>query len=143
MYKEKTKVKLKSYSGDYIPVLGEMIADVRYEDQSHKLPLIVARGEDVALLGRNWMQSVKLNWKEIFSVSKPEKPILKNPKSDVNFKIKNLEKLKKVLDKFPDVFEPGLGPIQGKFLPSQSNTKKRSTEEGCFLELVSGSVKNL
>jgi hypothetical protein len=33
-----------------------------------KLPLEVANGSQVSLLGRNWMKHIKLNWKQIFDV---------------------------------------------------------------------------
>ena len=45
---------------------------VEYQGQSAKLPLIVAEVDGKpAILGRNWISAVKLNWKEPFNVSSP------------------------------------------------------------------------
>ncbi len=63
-----TKVKLKSYSGDIIPVVGEIKVKVTYGEQSVFLPLIVAQGRKVALFGRSWLSDLKLNWSSLFSV---------------------------------------------------------------------------
>ena len=65
---KRSNVKLKSYSKNNIPVLGEMTAEVQYEGEKYTLPLIVAKGENISLFGRSWMKVIKLNWKEIFSV---------------------------------------------------------------------------
>jgi len=65
---QKSSVKLRSYGGQEIPVIGQMMVDVDYEGQRAQLPLIVAKGPKVSLLGRNWMKYIRLNWSEIFSV---------------------------------------------------------------------------
>ncbi len=80
MYKEKfpwislhcSKVKLKGYTGNQIPVLGVLNVEVECVGKCVKdLPLIETKGGNIALLGRNWMQEMKLNWTSIFMV-KPE-----------------------------------------------------------------------
>ncbi|XP_048578018.1 uncharacterized protein K02A2.6-like [Nematostella vectensis] len=61
---------LKTYSGSVLPLIGETEVLVEYEGQSAKLPLIVAKVESKpAILGRNWLSVVKLNWEHLFSVS--------------------------------------------------------------------------
>ena len=46
---------------------------VEYQGQSAKLPLIVAEVDGKpAILGRNLLSVVKLNWKELFNVSSPD-----------------------------------------------------------------------
>ncbi|XP_048590103.1 uncharacterized protein K02A2.6-like [Nematostella vectensis] len=61
---------LKTYSGTVLPLIGETEVLVEYEGQSAKLPLIVAKVESKpAILGRNWLSVVKLNWEHLFSVS--------------------------------------------------------------------------
>lgn len=59
---EGVRVKLKTYTGENIPVLGQFTVTVQYEDQVNELPLIVVEGN---LCGRNWLQKIKLDWKEI------------------------------------------------------------------------------
>ena len=36
-----------------------------YEDQQEELPLLVVRGTGASLLGRNWLQKIRLNWQEV------------------------------------------------------------------------------
>ena len=67
-----TKVKLKGYNGVQIPVCGEVHLPVVYEQQELVLPLIVVDGDGPPLLGRNWLQQLKLNWSSIFHVSKTD-----------------------------------------------------------------------
>lgn len=62
---EGARVKLKTYTGECIPVLGQFTTTVQYEDQVNELPLIVVKGNGPNLCGRNWLQKVKLNWKII------------------------------------------------------------------------------
>ena len=61
-----TGVKLHSYSGESVPVVGTAQVNVKYQGQVATLPLIVVKGEGPSLLGRNWLGEVKLNWHEIF-----------------------------------------------------------------------------
>jgi len=39
-----------------------------FHTQTATVPLIVAIGNKVPLLGRNWLEHIKLNWSEIFAV---------------------------------------------------------------------------
>lgn len=91
---EGARVKLKTYTGECIPVLGQFTATVQYEDQVNELPLIVVKGNGPNLCGRNWLQKVKLNWKIIRHVSK-------QPGS-----------IQEVLDKYSEVFKDELGTLK-------------------------------
>lgn len=53
-------------------VCGEVHLPVVYEQQELVLPLIVVDGDGPPLLGRNWLEQLKLNWSSIFHVSKAE-----------------------------------------------------------------------
>lgn len=63
---EETKTKLHTYSGESIPVLGTVDVLVKYGDQEISLPLLVVTGSGPSLLGRNWLEKIRLNWHEIF-----------------------------------------------------------------------------
>ena len=63
-----SSITLKSYTGDLIPIAGKADIPVTYGEQHFTLPVVVACGERAALLGRDWMQQIKLDWKSIFSV---------------------------------------------------------------------------
>ncbi|XP_072172462.1 uncharacterized protein [Diadema setosum] len=62
------RIELRSYSGEKIPVLGSVQVPVTYKGQQADLPLVVVKGDKPALLGRNWLQTLKLNWSDIFHV---------------------------------------------------------------------------
>ena len=62
-------VRLKTYTGERLTVLGEMTAQVRYRGQECTLPLLVVSGRGPSLFGRNWLQKLKLDWGSIKRVS--------------------------------------------------------------------------
>ena len=66
---KQTEIKLKSYSGQKIEIVGQCEVPVKYGTAEQKiLPLIVVKGNGPSLLGRNWLEELQLNWTEIFSV---------------------------------------------------------------------------
>ena len=46
-------------------VVGEIDVDVRYQNQSHALVLVVVSGGGPTLFRRNWLEASMLNWNEI------------------------------------------------------------------------------
>jgi len=102
MFKEKwghLKLKpasntLKTYSGSVLPLSGETEVLVEYQGQEAMLPVIVADVDGKpAILGRNWLSFIKLNWQELFSVSTPNS-------------------IEELAAKFKGVFTQGLGKIK-------------------------------
>ena len=87
-------VKLHSYSGEPIKVCGATQVQVEHHKQTLTLPLVVTEGNGPTLLGRNWLEALRLDWRTIFRIGK-----------DLT--------LKQVLDRHPDVFEERLGKLQG------------------------------
>ena len=88
-----SSVKLKSYTGDVVPVLGEFRTSVAYKGQRHdRLKVIVIQGSKTNLLGRDWLNLIKLDWKEVHGIGNV-----------------SVEELKK---KYSRVFEPGLGELR-------------------------------
>ena len=59
---ENSNVKLATYTGDNMAVLGELHVKVRHGKQTETLPLIVVKG-------RNWLSKLTLDWHHIRSVS--------------------------------------------------------------------------
>ena len=55
-------VVLRTYTGETLSVLGEMVAKVEYKDQSHDLTVVVVKGDGPNLFGRDWF---RLDWKTI------------------------------------------------------------------------------
>ena len=86
---------LRTYTGEVIRVEGEVLVDVQYGQQEAKqLPLIIVDGERPPLLGRNWLQHLRLDWSSIKAVTQSQKS------------------LKSVLDNYAEVFQNELGHIQ-------------------------------
>ena len=65
-----------------------------YKLQELVLPLIVVDGDGPPLLCKNWLEQLKLNWRNIFHVSKADT-------------------LSDVLSRHKMVFDKGLGTIKG------------------------------
>ncbi len=61
-----------TYSGERIPLLGHIDVPVQYEKQNVTLPLVIVKGKRPALLGRNWLEKIQLDWPNIFTVEKAE-----------------------------------------------------------------------
>ncbi|KAI4881016.1 hypothetical protein NFI96_011261 [Prochilodus magdalenae] len=95
---EESKMQLSTFSGENIPLLGQVTVKVKYEDQRANLPLVIVRGDRPALLGRNWLSQLKLNWKGIFSVASARGAV-------------DLE-LEAVLQRHQNVFSDGPGTIR-------------------------------
>ena len=91
---KQTDIKQKSYSGQKIEIVGQCQVPVKYGTAEQKrLPLIVVKGNEPSLLGRNWVEELQLNWTEIFLV-----------KTDTLFSLKS---------RFKDVFQKNSRSIQG------------------------------
>lgn len=73
-------VKLLTYSGSEVRVIGQLQVNVTYGDQSYnKLPLVVVDIEKTGqpmLLGRNWLEIIVLDWKSVFSGVTPKANLL-------------------------------------------------------------------
>ena len=78
MYKElfadkykicKTDVRLNSYTDNPLCVIGEFYCYVKCNGQEHTLRLVVVDHNKPPLFGKNWLQVIRLNWDEIFSVN--------------------------------------------------------------------------
>lgn len=90
---QESTASLKTYSGESIKVVGQREVEVLAEGQTAKLPLIVVAGEGPSLFGRDWLKTIRLDWKTICQVKRRQ--------------------LSDILDTFKTVFEPGLGTLKG------------------------------
>ena len=88
----KTRVVLKTYTDETIPVVGELHVQVCYGTQTAHLRLVVVGGSGPTLLGRDWLKSLKLDWHQICLVSREK-----------------TTELKPLLERFKDVFKDQLG----------------------------------
>ena len=60
---------LKTYSEQKLLLLGELSVQVQYQGQSKRWTLVVISGEVPALLGRDWMKELQLDWKHIITIA--------------------------------------------------------------------------
>ena len=66
-----SKVMLKTYRGEVRDMLGEIQCSVVYNGKQCYLPILVAVYDvKPTLLGKNWLRHIKLEWGEIFCISK-------------------------------------------------------------------------
>ncbi len=89
-----TGVRLTTYTGEKIQVLGQISVHVIYHTQKHRLTLQIVPTDGPTLLGRDWLEKIQLDWHEIHRLHLPSE-----------------EKTKKVLDRYPTVFCGSLGEI--------------------------------
>lgn len=91
---QETEIKLQTYTGQEIHVLGSITVTAETPGQQACLPLLVVEGSGPSLLSRDWLAKIHLDWKETFSVC-------------VQCTLAN------ILEQHQKVFEPGLGTIEG------------------------------
>ena len=92
-----SNVMLKTYTNETVPVLGEIHVMVCYGDQIKTLPLVIVKGSGPALLGRNWLEELTLDWGKIKFI----------PANNGNPSINEL------LNKYPSVFDQKCGTMKG------------------------------
>ncbi len=92
-----SKIRLKTYSGEPLPLLGEAHVDVMYGGQRYRLLLLVAKVgvNQPAIFGRDWLHVIKLNWEEVFSHT-----------------VMHVSELDSIIGKHPSLFKPGIGTMK-------------------------------
>ena len=53
-------LQLKSYNGEHIAVISEMITQVQYDSHTNELNLIVVQEKGPSLFGHNWLEHSNL-----------------------------------------------------------------------------------
>lgn len=89
-----SKIKLKTYTGEPVEIVGVADVHVKYKQQEKEMPLVIVKGTGPCLLGRAWLEEIQLQWGEI--------------------KLVQLEKmtLQQVLSKHEEVFKEELGTLK-------------------------------
>ena len=89
-----SKIKLRTYTGQEIPVGGWLEVTVEHNGNRKQLPLIITKGDGPSLLGRNWLAELRINWESVYT-------------------IQEMDTLSSVLDRHKTVFRKELGTITG------------------------------
>ncbi|XP_054289364.1 uncharacterized protein K02A2.6-like [Macrosteles quadrilineatus] len=148
-------MKLRTYTGGDVPVLGQAEVRVLYKNQNLVLPLLiveVCRKDQPILLGRNWLAKLKLDWHAVFSRlydttgTKSKSTVnvttceLKQSNCEVvlpNGKLEaEVEALKK---KYNAVFQGGPGEIKG--VKAQVTLKDNAVPKFCKFRPVPYSLR--
>ena len=102
---QSTKTKLKTYTGEEVPVLGTIQVEVTHGSESKMLSLVIVEGEGPSLLGRDWLMVLKLDWQAIHSMVR----------GDIK------DRLSVILENHSSLFKEGLGTIQGETAKLHTN----------------------
>ena len=100
--------QLRTYTADPITVLGELPVQVRYHAYEGEHTLIVVSGDGPALIGRDWLEHIRLNWANIYSIATSAP----------------LQQMAKFLDSFSAVFQEGLGTMTAHLILRKGATPK-------------------
>ena len=88
---------LRSVMSEPVPLLGQLTVQVKYREYVGKHTLYVVEGNAPCLLGRDWLQKIRLNWPSIRTMSVHN----------------SLLTLQQLTQKYAEVFQPELGTIKG------------------------------
>ena len=93
---QSTTVRLRTYSGEELEVLGRAEVEVRYGGQVLEgLGLVVVGGGGPSLLGRDWLGRLRLDWREVRSLRDAS------------------DSLDRLLARHSELFKDELGTIKG------------------------------
>ena len=93
-----SNVRMKTYTGETLLAFGSADVEVKgYGKETAVLPLLIVEKEGPSLLGRNWLNTLRLDWSQLISVHH----------------LQGSSALSAVLQRHPQVFEEGLGTLKG------------------------------
>ena len=68
---QKSDILFQTSTGEHLDVVGSVFVDVTYKEYIAHLPLTVVAGRGPSLLGWDWLQHIKLDWKAWYLVGIP------------------------------------------------------------------------
>lgn len=110
---------LRTYTGEVLKPLGVVDVNVEYTGQRHTLPLHVIRDKGPTLIGRDWLQHIRLDWSTVHKLDK-DRP------STVNCSTAVAE----LCSKYSDLFKSDLGHIKGEV----ARLHLKENARPCFLK---------
>lgn len=93
---KESHVKLRTYTGELVKPHGTTDVEVIQEGLKHRLPLLVVKGNVPTLLGRNWLNKVKLDWRSMFPLYQEDSP----------------SRLERLLKEFDSLFSEEMGCLK-------------------------------
>ena len=105
---KETNIRLTTYTGEVVPLIGAIDVKVLHNQQEKNLNLQVVRGDGPSLLGRDWLRIILLDWPRL------------NQLQQIS------DKWREVVDRFKDAFKEELGHIKGHKAKIQLKPDARS-----------------
>lgn len=113
---QECNIRLKTYTGEQIQVLGKFQALVTTEKGQHHLPVVVVKssgGSQPTLMGRNWLEEIQLDWRQVKS-NKSGEGVNKNVQLLDGKSVPNeFNVIAEIKRKYAPVFDEGPGEIKG------------------------------
>ena len=118
---EECKLTVKLYTGEEIPVMGQLYVDVRYQKNEFvNLRMVILKGHGVNILGREWLNKIKLNLNNVMTCSS----VINEVNKLLDRKV-ILPKLNGLLVKYSGLFSEKLGKVNG--FKARLNFKENAT----------------
>ena len=95
-----TSVQLRTYSGEKLPVCGQVQVLVSCRGQEARLSLVVVSGKGPTLMGRDWLKNLDVLWQRSVDVHQVSSSSVSSG-------------LNAVLDRHVDLFKEELGLVKG------------------------------
>lgn len=102
------RVVLKTYTGEVVAVKGLVKVKVELNGQCVKLPLYVVQGNYPSLLGRSWMNKVRIDWAAVRMLSQGESALEAVLKKNSELFSEELGQMKDITAKL--ILKPGSNP---------------------------------
>ncbi|KAM7315470.1 uncharacterized protein ISCGN_005253 [Ixodes scapularis] len=102
-----TALRLKTYTGETVKPCGVLEVKVSHQEETRVLPLYVLNQSGPPLLGREWLQRLRLNWKQVTGFNNLQR-------STQGASLMPVDKLQVLLDRYQAIFKDELGKISGE-----------------------------
>ena len=119
---QNTRVRLRTYTAEQITVLGTILVQVKFKNQTRTLSLFVVNTDGPTLLGRDWMRQLKLDWSMVNHVL-----------------MEKNGRLEALMRKYEELFKPAMGAIQG--VKAKLTVKADAHPKFCKARSVPFSIK--
>jgi hypothetical protein len=110
---QNSNMVLRSYTREIIPLLGVISVPVVYGERSLQLSLIIVKGDCPALLGRDWLRHIRLDWKNIFADYRCSSQSVNKVCTSRSTNVEHPKELENLLGQFQRVFKPDNVGIKG------------------------------